>query len=97
MQRYEDGNEEAGWWTKYYSPVELHSRIMDKMEPAKSAIERIKWASNFDLIASAILFNLNFILCTPKTAIQLKEKKGTHNWEIYAPGKSNETVVKEII
>lgn len=89
---YERGNEENGWWRQYYPVEELRERIRIMRDPARDAGDVERYCANFDLIAAAILYEKNFVLCKAMH----REENGVmikyYYWEIHKPGRRTETV-----
>lgn len=92
MKLFEEGHEENGWWTKHFiSAEELAERIKVMRYPAKHAGEIEKWADTIDFIAAAILYDMNFVICSRR-----KTKNGDDNiyWELHTPERMIDTVNK---
>jgi len=87
MNLFERGNEENGWWRKHFeSREELADRIKIMKHPAKHAGETEKWADTFDFIAAAILYDVNFVICSKR---ERKRADGNleqyYYWEMHTP------------
>lgn len=89
MELYEAGSVEHGWWDTYYSPDELDQRIKIMSEPAANALDGRRWCSNFDLIAAAILYDVNVVMCK---FVRREREGGDYYWEIHRPERRLESV-----